>query len=120
MDTSQLMISNYVKVRNDAGFYRVWGLSAQRSAVQLFGGARDYEWHAEEKIKGIRLNDDILKRMGFIAKGNEYSYQDLSHKVLANQTTKDYLVAYTSARIKYVHELQNIYFILHQIELRLD
>lgn len=90
--------------------------------IRLYGGVRDNELYAKSKIKPIHLTEEWLLKFGF-EKDNAGSF---SSKMIDNYSIRIWYVSgafrwtanyFCSAELKYVHQLQNLYFALTGQEL---
>ncbi len=129
-----LKIGNYVKckVSNDNADYVVSALDGFGLKVML-NGARQGTWYEEDKIKPIKLTEEWLLKLGFSDKEYKLGYIGIDIKyeftitdfVLTKPTVlgewqKNYAwehVKHRFTELKYVHQLQNIYYSLTGQEL---
>lgn len=130
MSEEKYSIGNWVKckISNDAAWYQVVSIEKYGYVIGL-SGAREGEKIPIGKIKPIPLTANILDALGFKYKtlGDNAPYEmwilngleiwDFNGKHwvvdMADQT------GFTMEHFKYVHQLQNIYYLLDNKELDL-
>ena len=129
----ELRIGNLVRLRNseidiEACVNGVWNDTARgRFSVHLEGNGII---NTIDQIEGVPLTEEWLEKFRFVKEDsdvNDYEddYQEWYEKlfpvigVLCQSDTKEYLFDEDTdtLRIKYVHELQNLYFALTSKEL---
>jgi hypothetical protein len=113
------------KVSNDAGIYDIVHINGMMLTVML-SGARDGIWYTADKLKGIKLTPEILEKAGlkFEVYGHD-GERDVASCFLGNGIsildTMAVLVNHEEIKgIKYLHQLQNLYFALTEKELTIN
>ena len=98
MDVQELRIGNLVRNKNN-------------KVVKI--GISSFRIHKD--LKPIPLTEELLLKSGFKKIGNRYG-NGHKRKVILNKQFYHSIAGY----IKYVHQLQNLYFALTQTELEYD
>ena len=119
MKTYELKIGNLVKCKtsNDSGIYTVLALDGLNLKVYL--SEPRSKWHTEDLIKPIPLTEEWLLKFG-------YTEEDFETGKIIIVTENNKLIGFIinkysySPIIKYVHQLQNLYFALTGTELILN
>lgn len=125
MKINDLRIMNHVKcsISNDAAFYQILVIDALNDKCRL-SGARSDEWISIEKILPIKLTTEFMGELEFNRKDNNVGW-DTYTKGIINLSivpvkTNDLLLAYKVndeyRYIRYIHELENLYFALTGVE----
>ena len=127
IDKRELRIGNYVKP-NNAGMFKVLQIDGWRLRIGL-DGARQGKWLPERLIKPIPLAPEILERCGFkhhkrhhILDGDVEFYSKGEFHVLKRDgflihaEFSEYIYE-IGQPIKYLHQLQNLYYCLTAEEL---
>lgn len=81
----------------------------------------DWGWYEMDKFKPIPITGNRLSKYGLIKTNNEFHFDDF---YLCNSDGLDWglfnqYTPYPLAEIKYIHQLQNIYFALTGKELEI-
>lgn len=125
IEINELRVTNLVKCKtsNDAGVYTVDAIDGIHNKIYL-SNPRNV-WHSLDKIRPIKLTEDWLVKFGFIKK-YDWFYKDKF--LLGYLTTEDNLqsewkfsgtdCSWNLLNIKYVHQLQNLFFALTGEELK--
>ena len=123
VEVNELRTGNLVKckISNDAGIYTVQALDAINLKVYL--SLPRNVWHTEDKIKGIKITEEWLIKLGAIKRcGNEIDIIGQCFEFEDNKSL--YFTAGEgvnfSKKICFVHELQNYMFFAFGKELRLN
>lgn len=133
----ELRIGNKLKckVSNDAAIYSVLNLDGWMMRVGL-DGVRKGEWYPVDKLKPILLTPKVLKTCGFDVKKSTPAYPEAMY-VEINSNSGNFFRLYVSdtndcptihlkassdwfprlAEIRYLHQLQNLFFALTGGEL---
>jgi len=76
-----------------------------------------------DMIEPIPLSKNILKRLGFYSSGNNFWYRGYDYSVNHTPDKSIFHSDFTSPKygfeVHYVHQLQNIYFVLFNEELQM-
>lgn len=115
MKSTELRIGNYVGFKND--FNTVVGIT-DSGTVTIFtknnAPLRDIS-----DLEPIILNDHILKCCGFLNNGIEWVLNNFSlygvdegYSIISVSLARD-----GSPRVYYLHQLQNLYYVLNGVEL---
>lgn len=128
MKSQEVRLGNLVEINSNIGY--IWNISRGRCTVQVGMGVYDTEDSREAiKIKPIPLRQEWLEKMGFNRdmsdEGDELT-MDLweEYKLLWSKEGGLWLqcddVSYNKPlnNIKYIHQLQNLYFALTGEELK--
>lgn len=118
MKANELRIGNLVKckISNDASIYTVMGLDGLHLRVYL-NAPRD-TFHDEDKIRPIHLTENWLIKLGFDDNGNK-KWIHPKFGFLLIQSLRFYKSG-VLPEIRYVHQLQNLYFALTGEELTVN
>lgn len=128
MKTNELRIGNYVNIEGDV--VKVKEIY-EKSIHYTYG---EYESYAtEDFIQPIELTEEILVKIGFEKDGNNYSlicgdievgyYIDKFKQVLCISVSREkrfYKNELRSYDVKYLHQLQNAYYLLTNEELEVE
>lgn len=93
--------------------------------IRLSGGARNNEQYIESQLRGIKLTEEWLLKLGFVGKdddGTFYHIEEILFQIQYLYLKEKKFVhiwdgAFTEAPVKYIHQLQNIFFALTGKEL---
>lgn len=131
---NELRIGNSVKCKtsNDAGIYRVEAIDGIHLKVYL-SSPRNV-WHSEDKLKPIQITEEWLLKYGFTRHHNDYFNDVIGIKNVIDFNSGDpnkkfdYFIypknngsaiyPKTNKELRFVHQLQNLYFSLtgHELE----
>jgi len=117
IDPKELRLKNKIKVSisKDSAVYEVMGIDFATYTVRL-SGVRRYEWVSYDKLIPIELSPEILEVCGLMAGG---LFPDTEYYSL--EDGKLYFEGeYTTTDVKYLHQLQNLYFVLTGRELEVN
>jgi hypothetical protein len=109
INVNELRISNWVDGGvNGSLYYRV--------------KASDFVNTDFTKTKPIELTEDILIKCGFVEVINNFEWDlpDHSFPVKRKRGTNHFKALYQGVEIKYLHQLQNLYFALKGEELNIE
>ena len=127
MKYNDLRIMNHVKctISNDNGIYQVIGIDAMNN-ICLLNGAREADgWIPFDKIRPIVLTPEIMLECGFSFIDGGIGWDSYSKGLLKLTSipakTKNMVLGYylgdSYRYVRYVHELENIYYALIGTEL---
>lgn len=99
IQANELRIGNFVKckVSNDTAFYKVLALDGWLLRIML-DGVRQGEWYTQDKVKPIPITAQALEN---------------------SKIGSDWLKYAVVSDLKYMHQLQNLYFALTGKELEI-
>ena len=130
MEAKELRIGNYVDLCGISKISELHSEEKQFDNVYL-EFEESFEWTEYNKLKPIPLTEEILLKCGFSivnenSAGKKYSYvidgifsQDFN--LVLWKTTKNFGKIYRgNLEIKYLHQLQNLYFALTNEELTVN
>ena len=140
MKTNELRIGNYISFHNV--WYKIVGIEKDRVLIEYHNGETDYCWI--DYIEPIELTEEVLLKIGFKKEErinsilyyldyeiNEDEYIRVKYLIYNSKTLPLLRITSPSAiyesheltkrGIKYLHELQNAYFLLtnQEIEIKL-
>lgn len=124
---NELRVGNKVKCKtsNDAGIYTVLALDGLHLKIYL--NEPRNKWHSEDLIKPIKLTEELLLKCGFkliTADGGacgDYTYWS-NGTIELNNIGYWFVVStdFYHPKIKYLHQLQNLFHALTQTELEIN
>lgn len=113
MKASELRGYNIVGVKGDAGIYQVVAIDVYHQKVKL--NYPRNEWHSEIKLKPIPLTEEWLVKFGYTGYG---TLGEMNFFISENGTYRvRWFGNIVHLSLKYVHQLQNLYFALTGEEL---
>lgn len=126
MKYGDLRMMNHVNcsISNDAAFYQIIAISALRNECML-SGAREGEWIPLEKIKPIKITNELLCDLGFEFVGGGIGWAGYTKGVITlsvipttmNGLVLGYNIGKNYKYIRYIHELENLYYALTGIDI---
>ncbi len=134
IQANELRINNLVKVKisNDARIYTIVNINGLAGTVGL-DGVRQGEVISTEKIKPIKLTEEILLKCGFekaTGKHGDYFYHKVfdGFRIWQFKYTPNYDVGrksdektyWIAGGIKSLHQLQNLFYALTYEELEVN
>lgn len=123
LETNELRIGNYF-TQNGIRF-RVSEITRQ-GVVSICSNGKDEVTAACPTPKPIKLTNELLEDMGFEKADSfheeiEYKYQWTDGSLFFYETfDRRFIFDYTPIELKYVHQLQNLYYSLTGKELSID
>lgn len=127
MEVRELRIGNKVKCKtsNDARIYDVLALDGLHLKIYL-NSPRNV-WHIEDLIKPIKLTEELLLKCGFKLITDDggvcgdYTYWS-NGEIELNNLGYWFVVStdFHHPKIKYIHQLQNLYYYLTGEELEVN
>lgn len=125
IQTNELMLGNYV-LHNDKPI-KVEGITENR--IMTFAnktGVRLLDFAKPEDINPIPITEEILEKCGFDKHADlsvnkkEYFSNLEDQKIVYYEESDCYLLVGCTRYFKYLHELQNIYFLLNKEPLNIE
>jgi len=117
MENNSLRTGNYVW-ENYGGIYIVREIREKELIISKTKTTIAVGYKYSE-IKGIELNDKLLLSFGFELVEDNFHFYDKGFSLDINGSITRFWLNETVVDIKYVHQLQNLYFALTQKELPL-
>jgi hypothetical protein len=121
INKNQLRIGNWVKSKV-YGNYRIIGISVFSESNNFYKSFKYYPQSCDSKnLLPIKITNDWLLRFGFKDKGLFFKHKS-NHVIEYDSINKVYLFYLGNygdwyKKIKYVHELQNLFFALTSKEI---
>lgn len=131
IDAKELRLGNYLCINGVP--QRILAFTPNESETTIVGTAYfkivfahykhgdPYETYSDEEVEPVQLTSEWLLKFGFIKKYNyEYHFSKSPFSVILNPLKHDFLFNnfVVSTEIKYLHQLQNLYFALTGTELK--
>lgn len=116
MKTSELRIGNYFKEKYSGDLLRIIRLTET-------GITYDSEYKDDWQAEPITLTKKIMLGIGFVRNGNEMVRRDMILTIAESNPMNDELICLYrdgTGIIKYLHEIQNLYFELNRRELMIN
>ena len=135
MDVRELRIGNWVYDSRRTQFpMYVTGFSEDGYVTLNFPGNEGMDWEADAAdLEPIRLDADVRNRLGFVAYGDtRYEKEGESWTITIHpyfpliriesfyENSGDLDATFTSEKIKYLHELQNAFYLTTKQELKIE
>tara|TARA_R100000655_G_scaffold7322_2_gene19795 strand:+ start:401 stop:769 length:369 start_codon:yes stop_codon:yes gene_type:complete len=120
MEANELRIGNYV-YDGEKELCKIWAVHKDRLTVEIPNDNTTFLGRYKiEYAKPIPLTKDWLLKFGFEAGFNgEYEILPFLYIWKPSPSTKSFSVSPSTLEIKYVHQLQNLYFALTGEELKI-
>lgn len=124
----QFRIGNYFGNIEDDSIYKVTNIENEIESltgicINEMGWQNQTHFHTIDQVVGIPINNDWLVKFGFV-KMNSFIDKPTVHKdyyIFVNTNTNEVMLSnLTLPHIQFVHQLQNLYFILSNKELSLN
>jgi len=114
MEANEFRINNIVE--NPYGTSIIYGISNDCVQITLKNSESVFDFDFED-IKPIILTEDLLLKCGFDSFGSRWMKKELPLDLI---NCDGFYMANVKEEIKYLHQLQNIYFILTNKELEIS
>ncbi len=121
IQANEIRLGNWVNFIPDNGNFIVSGIDSFNHSFKTINGL------CTDDIRPIPLTKEILLKCGWVKNNNINSFEMIGEcRMFLNETSFGYnmynyiLGASICKKIKYLHQLQNIYFALTQKELEIN
>lgn len=126
MKNNELRIGNYVQHKGE--IVKVEQITKRKIGYHKYADKRTMQYLKYSEIEPVEITEDILIRLGF-----EETFDNTYSEILRYDKIKvikfderllvhifnNYSTYSFGSRIKYIHELQNAYFVINNKELKL-